>query len=96
MWSVTDGVQQMPKKVAIGQLKLRLPITLRKQLEEACEKSGKSLNHEILWRLERSFEPATMTDDEVLSRATELAERLQKMITKHAEQTIPDYKQRKR
>jgi hypothetical protein len=46
----------MAKRPAFGQLKLRLPDTLRKALEEAAEKSGKSLNAEIIWRLSKSLE----------------------------------------
>ena len=46
----------MAKRPALGQLKLRLPNSLRKALEEAAEKSGKSLNAEIVWRLSKSLE----------------------------------------
>jgi hypothetical protein len=39
----------------MGQLKLRLPQTLRKRLERASDKSGRSLNNEIVWRLTQTF-----------------------------------------
>jgi translation initiation factor 2 alpha subunit (eIF-2alpha) len=36
-------------------LRLRLPEGLRKQLDVAAEKSNRSLNSEILWRLGQTF-----------------------------------------
>jgi hypothetical protein len=39
-----------------GQIKIRLVPALRRQLEKASEKSGRSLNNEIVWRLGKSFE----------------------------------------
>lgn len=38
-----------------AQMKIRLPVTLKEQIEEAARKSNRSLNGEILSRLEFSF-----------------------------------------
>jgi hypothetical protein len=47
-----------PRKPAdVGQLKLRLPDALRRKLERASDKSGRSLNNEIVWRLSQSLGP---------------------------------------
>ncbi len=37
--------------------KLRMPEGLRQKLEAEAEKSGRSMNSEILWRLGHSFSP---------------------------------------
>jgi hypothetical protein len=42
-------------KSDVGQLKLRLPNSLRRKLERASDKSGRSLNNEIVWLLTRAF-----------------------------------------
>jgi Arc-like DNA binding domain len=39
----------------IANLRLRLPETLRKKLAQEAEKSQRSLNSEILWRLGQSL-----------------------------------------
>lgn len=58
----------MPRKPTdIRQLKLRLPEAMRRKLERASDKSGRSLNNEVLWRLGQSF--ATEGDDTVLKLA---------------------------
>jgi hypothetical protein len=44
------------KPIDIGQLKVRLPEELRERLEQSSERSGRSLNNEIVWRLGQSFE----------------------------------------
>jgi hypothetical protein len=45
----------MTEKPDIGQIKVRLPERLRQRLERASDKSGRSLNNEIVWRLTQSF-----------------------------------------
>jgi len=53
----------MPRKPAdVGQLKLRLPDALRRKLERASDKSGRSLNNEIVWRLSQSLGEGPMYD----------------------------------
>jgi hypothetical protein len=43
------------KDTDVVNLRLRLPEALRKQLDGAAEKSNRSLNSEILWRLGQTF-----------------------------------------
>jgi Arc-like DNA binding domain len=43
------------KDTDVVNLRLRLPEALRKQLDVAAEKSDRSLNSEILWRLGQTF-----------------------------------------
>jgi hypothetical protein len=43
------------KDTDVVNLRLRLPEALRKQLDVAAEKSNRSLNSEILWRLGQTF-----------------------------------------
>ena len=43
------------KDTDVVNLRLRLPEGLRKQLDVAAEKSKRSLNSEILWRLGQTF-----------------------------------------
>jgi hypothetical protein len=43
------------KDTDVVNLRLRLPEALRKQLDLAAEKSNRSLNSEILWRLGQTF-----------------------------------------
>jgi translation initiation factor 2 alpha subunit (eIF-2alpha) len=43
------------KETEMVNLRLRLPEGLRKQLDVAAEKSNRSLNSEILWRLGQTF-----------------------------------------
>ena len=43
------------KPTDVGQLKLRLPEALRQRLEDASNKSGRSLNNETVWRLTQTF-----------------------------------------
>jgi hypothetical protein len=68
----------MPKKPTdAGQLKLRLTDALREKLEHASDKSGRSLNNEIVWRLEQSFDTVSKTGDPIVDRfmqSTELRE----------------------
>ena len=49
------------------QFKLRMPQSLKDDLEAAVESSGRTLNAEIIWRLEQSFAvvEAGMTDEAV-------------------------------
>jgi hypothetical protein len=56
----------------IGQIKVRLPERLRTRLERASDKSGRSLNNEIVWRLMKSFEAKEPETE--LAAATEMAE----------------------
>lgn len=48
-------------------MKIRLPVTLKERIEEAARAGNRSLNGEILLRLERSFERAGVagTDERV-------------------------------
>ena len=82
----------MAKPSDIIPLQVRMPEALRRKLAKAAEDNKRSLNAEIVWRLEHSIEPTVMTADQVIERGTELSERLQTMISKLAEQTIPGYK----
>ena len=49
------GVAARRKDTDVVNLRLRLPEALRKQLDVAAEKSNRSLNSEILWRLGQTF-----------------------------------------
>lgn len=40
---------------------LRMPVDLRSALEAAAKEGGRSLNAEIVWRLQCSFDPGTET-----------------------------------
>lgn len=44
-------------------MKLRLPADLRRQVEEAAQAGGRSLNGEIIRRLEKSFATASDGDE---------------------------------
>jgi ribosomal protein L18E len=54
------------KTVQVG---LRIKEPLRAALEEAARRRGMSMNAEIAWRLERSFERRDLVDVAIMSRA---------------------------
>mgnify|MGYP000907574032 CR=1 FL=1 len=57
---------------------LRMPLELRTQITDAAAANGRSLNSEIVARLQASFEPRQ--DGNRFQRAFELPEELQVMI----------------
>jgi predicted DNA-binding protein len=60
------------------QMKLRLPAELKARVEEAAQHAGRSLNAEIVHRLERSF----VGDDKMLIPLLEtLADRVEKLLS---------------
>jgi hypothetical protein len=59
------------KPADVGQLKLRLPEALRRKLERASDKSGRSLNNEIVWRLSQSLGEGPMFDLHIEQEAAE-------------------------
>jgi hypothetical protein len=63
------------KKTDVVQLKLRLVEDLRKRLEIAAESEKRSLNSEIIARLEESFHRAERASDELTERYRLNAER---------------------
>jgi hypothetical protein len=56
-------------------LKLRLSERLRRRLENAASKNSRSMNSEILDRLERSFEPLSDDQRQLIKEAAETAAR---------------------
>src|SRR6516225_5248202 len=95
------------KDTDVVNLRLRLPEALRKQLDVAAEKSNRSLNSEILWRLGQTFgdqwlefigeiEAEEKRDKEVLDRLMKNP-RLKETLWAIIEEEHPDLaKQRKR
>jgi hypothetical protein len=63
---------------------VRLPERLRHRLEKASDKSGRSLNNEIVWRLERLFEieaaPSVREANERIDRLNETVARIQERL----------------
>ena len=52
-----------PPKQTDPQFKLRMPKGLKDQLDSAVETSGRTLNAEIIWRLQRTFELDAYQDE---------------------------------
>lgn len=73
-------------------LTLRLPASLRDRIAKEADKSGRSMNGEMVYRLEK-----TITDDDTVSRLdTEVAELWQKVdemeaaLIEHSRQIFPN------
>ncbi|MFC4788364.1 MULTISPECIES: Arc family DNA-binding protein [Giesbergeria] len=58
------------------QLKIRLPADMKDRIEEAAKQAGRSMNAEIVARLEQTFQTGTPGAIDVGWLATELAQRL--------------------
>lgn len=61
-------------KPDMGQLKLRIPYKLRYCLEKVIDESGRSLNSEIVWRLQKSLDAPDLAKqvEELKARVAEL------------------------
>ncbi len=66
------------KPTDIVQVKLRLMEGIRQGLAQAAKRSGRSLNGEIAWRLERSFEAEGVAD--LKRQIEELSTQVQALI----------------
>jgi hypothetical protein len=62
----------MPRKKPIVPLMLRLPSDLHKRLTQQADKEGRSLNQELVRRLEESFRRESI--DEVVERARSISD----------------------
>lgn len=72
------------------QLKLRLPPALKDRITKAASDNGRSVNAEILARLERSFE-----DDETISELYTRVDKIEDMVYLHDEILNPGKYNRK-
>jgi hypothetical protein len=65
---LTGGARTMPRKlVDIAHVNLRIRESLRRKLEREAKKRRTSLNNEIRWRLEDSFEAQARRDLEEIA-----------------------------
>lgn len=68
----------MRKPTEIIHMQVRISEATRRKLAKAAEASGRSMNAEIVWRLEQSLEPVSLSD--ALQQAKELVEVLNTRI----------------
>lgn len=70
------------------QYKLRLPLEVKQQIEDAASKNGRSMNAEIIWRIERYEEAhkAWLHTDAALSKLEGAIEEKEAEITRHYEE----------
>lgn len=62
---------------------LRFPEGMRARIREAAEANGRSMNSEIIARLEASFDPTRLHDDETKELVEGLIERaVQRLLTR--------------
>lgn len=71
------------------QFKLRLTPEVKAKIEHAANESGRSMNAEILWRLERSFmSPQEAQDDDIAREQNNLRERLDRLEKQEKERVF--------
>lgn len=75
---LSKGLNMRRKPTDIVQVKLRLMEGIRQGLAQAAKRSGRSLNGEIAWRLERSFEAEGVAD--LKRQIEELSTQVQALI----------------